>query len=68
MPNDPRSCRDCSCSGWYVDYHPSVQGGGILVHCATCKGRGWLNADGTPLEDRQMNGWLPATWILNDAE
>ena len=45
-----KSCTACSCSGIYVDYDPSVQGGGVAVACKTCKGLGWVNDDGTPAE------------------
>jgi len=46
-----KSCTDCSCSGIYVDYDPRIQGGGVAVPCKTCKGRGYLNDDGTSIEE-----------------
>lgn len=50
-------CTKCSGCGFYVDYDPTAQSGGVKVNCKTCKGRGWVNEDGTQLEDEEVYGF-----------
>ncbi len=44
-----KTCKHCSCSGIYVGYDPRVQGGGIMLDCSHCNGRGWVDDDGAKL-------------------
>lgn len=52
-----KTCKKCSASGIYVDYAGPNVIGGRATACKKCKGRGWVNDDGTPLED--ADGTLP---------
>ena len=44
-----KPCEKCACSGHYVDFGGSDVGA-LVVDCPECKGKGWLNDDGTPME------------------
>lgn len=35
-------CKDCSCSGVYVDYGGPSYIGGVAVPCKSCNGSGWV--------------------------
>lgn len=61
-----KACTDCSCCGFYVGYDPRVQGGGVAVPCKTCKGRGWLNDDGTELPEPTRSPYAN-TWRSDHA-